>query len=82
MVGRWHTSQCESFLSRREGEDGAMGVTRDCTAQEGEDRAMAVGGEESTMGVGQGRVPEGHSFLLPDDGEVSVMGVEPGRTPD
>ena len=25
-VGQGHTSQCESFLSRQEGEDGAMGV--------------------------------------------------------
>jgi hypothetical protein len=62
MVGRGHTSQRESFLSRREGDDGAMGVTQDCTAREGEDRAMAIGGEESTIGVGPGRAPDRESF--------------------
>ena len=71
MVRRGNTPDHDSFLLRREREDGAMGVARGCMAQEG---------EESVMGVGQGRTPEEEAFLLQAEGEERSAIVGRGHT--
>jgi hypothetical protein len=71
MVRRGNTQDHDSFLLRREREDGAMGVARGCMAQEG---------EESVMGVGQGHTPEGEAFLLQAEGEERSAIVGQGHT--
>jgi hypothetical protein len=48
-----------------------MGIARGCTAQEG---------EESVMGVGQGRTSEGEAFLSRAEGEERSTMVGRGHT--
>ena len=59
MVVRGNTPEHDSFLSRQEREDCAMGVARGCMAQEGEERVM---------GIGQGCTSVGEAFFVASGG--------------